>query len=857
METNKIILSAMMVAMMAISGCTKSDYGTAMHTTDITFAAICPDTKSTLSTNEDSINDISLFIYTNGRLMNEAYSTDNEVDVQVRTPCTYDIYAIANCGNIHAPEEESGLDSLSHSISALSDLNSGFPMVGRISGMRISAKSSAIEISMQRLIAKINFIFDASDLPGLSITSLRIRQSPLDFKPFSSESAAKHCSDGDYATDSDLASINLGNSASFYMLENCQGTLLPSNTDRWAKIPSNITSQKDVCTYLEVGCNFDGTGGIVGDVTYRFYLGQDETSDFNIKRNTINNVTLCATEDGLKHISWKVSPDIAWGEIDYSVSTPEYIAQKGTLTIAEPPEGLTISLSPECAALSNGNMEITEISQGNYTISALKASMDTIYMMAPGYSRIAIPVEIKGPVLSFDKESYDISIDGSATRATAHYYDEDGRMIDESDFDQSLFARLLAISYSTGHPGSWGDTSFAGNTDDSYYVKSLTANGGDLDSFFGDDDCEYAIAVPAINYNHSYDETGPVIIQATAPLKILDPFPVAGSTLGRIDNTHFIGGGMRTGDTTSVNLTTNADGIIWTIEEEEAIFSDFTGNERGFDISADGNRLNFICRGTSFASKTQSGRFSIYTSHYPHGHCSLTGTVINSRSGQSYRSPEYYIDIYEHVLLCGQLYGVRWVADSQTYNGYYAYMEARAEILPEYFTECGGRPNIGAYVWSDRNGSISDPQGGYCYVGFPANTAKTSFKDGIDKGLYAIFNFDAFGRFGTISESGESSGDLDFSGSPGNATQILAYSWPTSKRDQYMAENAPFIYMDEYLNREHTSLPKKMQFPYEVKDLLNKTQYVIVHVVNMLQLGIYDSTQSWLTPVDYETINND
>ena len=97
---------------------------------------------------------------------------------------------------------------------------------------------------------------------------------------------------------------------SFYALENRQGVLLPDNDDPWNKTPLSLDEKADLCTYLEVNCRLDGSGLCVGDVVYRLYLGQDNCTDFNIYRNSVLEVSLYLTVDGMKEaISWRVTSD--------------------------------------------------------------------------------------------------------------------------------------------------------------------------------------------------------------------------------------------------------------------------------------------------------------------------------------------------------------------------------------------------------------------------------------------------------------------------------------------------------------------------------------------------------------------
>ena len=160
----------------------------------------------------------------------------------------------------------------------------GFPMAATVT-KKITGAEQEIEIRLERLIAKVELKINSSSLPGFRVNSVRLMNSPKDIVPFTTGSGAASTMTGDTATASDIAGLNAGKSATFYMLENCQGILLPGNKDQWEKVPENIPAEKEkLCTYMEVTADLDGSSGVEGPVTYRFYLGQDETTDFNIFR---------------------------------------------------------------------------------------------------------------------------------------------------------------------------------------------------------------------------------------------------------------------------------------------------------------------------------------------------------------------------------------------------------------------------------------------------------------------------------------------------------------------------------------------------------------------------------------------
>ena len=139
-----------------------------------------------------------------------------------------------------------------------------------------------------------------------------LKNSASDMTPFLQNSYAEACVDGDRATAADLESLNSGGQVEFYCLENCCGRT--SNTDPWAKLPES--APKGNPTYLEVKASVDGFQ-MSGDIVYRFCIGEDNTSYYNLVRNTTYTVTLkslCATVDGGSD-EWKIdSGDVTISE---------------------------------------------------------------------------------------------------------------------------------------------------------------------------------------------------------------------------------------------------------------------------------------------------------------------------------------------------------------------------------------------------------------------------------------------------------------------------------------------------------------------------------------------------------------
>lgn len=229
-------------------------------------------------------------------------------------PGSYNIYVLANMGDQRAslPSEEGGMAAFKYRIPSIRGLNSdGIPMCGRLYGAEIDYGSPALSISVTRLVAKVNVTIDQTALDGPGNAgrfvnqSLHIRQSNMVLKPFGDSVADASCiSDGDYDSVMKEGSGPL-TTYTYYVPENLAGTvqgLTPST-----KLPARAESGGFRATFAEFAATV-AAEGLDGDVLYRFCLGADNYSDYNVRRNCVYNVSLALGSDALFGIApeWKV-----------------------------------------------------------------------------------------------------------------------------------------------------------------------------------------------------------------------------------------------------------------------------------------------------------------------------------------------------------------------------------------------------------------------------------------------------------------------------------------------------------------------------------------------------------------------
>ena len=266
---------------------------------------------------EEQIRDFTLYIFDPfGNLADCVGSTGTSVEVKLLEGQDYNVYALANISSCpkDITDEETFIKTICN-ISLKDMKDTGVPMCGSsvLTAEDIVSGSGSVELT--RLICRIGFTLDTSGLKSSEITvkSVQLRQTAIGAAPFCGPFMADDESVediGDVSDSEDIDTVNSGGTIWLYALENCQGVLLPGNTDPWMKIPIKISEKSSSCTYLEVKAAYEGILEGVPvqseNVTYRFYLGKDNSSDFSIERNRNISVTLKVTDMGVFDDSWKI-----------------------------------------------------------------------------------------------------------------------------------------------------------------------------------------------------------------------------------------------------------------------------------------------------------------------------------------------------------------------------------------------------------------------------------------------------------------------------------------------------------------------------------------------------------------------
>ena len=183
---------------------------------------------------------------------------------------------------------------------------------------------------------------DPAKLGYFTNKTFRIRQANLKLMPFADGPVrAQEAADAGEG-DRDPAMTNAGaGEFVFFVPENMQGAAPASAFDAEPdparksrlKVPSNTqipAACRDYGSYVEFTGTLDkSAGGFGGDVVYQFYLGANETTDFNLQRGLQYNILLRFTTDGLFHPDWRVQPSLTDSRLFRLTADPSFTTDIG------------------------------------------------------------------------------------------------------------------------------------------------------------------------------------------------------------------------------------------------------------------------------------------------------------------------------------------------------------------------------------------------------------------------------------------------------------------------------------------------------------------------------------------------
>ena len=292
------------------------------------------DTRSRLTAYgiETKLSYLALGAYLNGRLYkqgSDSYtSTVSTQSLRLEKSITYKVYAVVNVPGFTFPDLESDLPYSTISVTYDSMNTNGMPMAGKNTSVSVgtSTNTTSVKIPVKRLLAKVTATLTCeSSWSGAVITGAKVCNLNGALRPFGDSAAA---SSTDIMAVQEIHGTTAGTSrtlsATFYVPENLQGTVtgITSSSGKSPEENATVAGRQARLTYLEVRVACSGLYS--GTKTYRSYLGNNETTNFDIVRNCQYAWTVNYLEDGATDETWKKDGFLADNRV-YTLRDPIYV----------------------------------------------------------------------------------------------------------------------------------------------------------------------------------------------------------------------------------------------------------------------------------------------------------------------------------------------------------------------------------------------------------------------------------------------------------------------------------------------------------------------------------------------------
>ena len=246
------------------------------------------------ATNDTRIDDINLYLFpVNGGQARHVYIAPVRPVVLELPKGGYMLYAIANLGHDAGERTQDFVRSLRVEREPAALADAPFPMSAQ-QAVTVSGDMQ-IAVSLIRAVAKVNFSYTvAADFAkSFHVKSVQFRSAPRSAALFGSSRAENS------ETVADMPPVETSATAyaaTCYLLENRQGEVAGIGSQQ----QKDQTRAPEHATYIAIAGEADGT-----QVVYRIYLGENNTTDFNVGRNRVYNID--ARILGLNTVDWRVS----------------------------------------------------------------------------------------------------------------------------------------------------------------------------------------------------------------------------------------------------------------------------------------------------------------------------------------------------------------------------------------------------------------------------------------------------------------------------------------------------------------------------------------------------------------------
>ena len=293
----KKIIYTVVCSVLFCSACSDSspEPNPATQAQRITMTFQCGEMSPTRTASSDTrIDDINLYLFpVNGGLSQHVYIDAIRPVVLELPKGDYTLYAIANLGYDTGERAQDFVRTLRVERDPFALADSPFPMSAE---QAVTVRGDTqIAVSLVRAVAKVNFSYTvaANFAAAFRVKSIQLHNVPRS-AILSGSSRAESAE-----TVADMPPVETSATAytaTYYLLENRQGQVTSIGTQQ----QKNETRAPRYATYIAITGEADGI-----KVVYRIYLGENNTTDFNVTRNRVYNID--ARILGMNTVDWRVS----------------------------------------------------------------------------------------------------------------------------------------------------------------------------------------------------------------------------------------------------------------------------------------------------------------------------------------------------------------------------------------------------------------------------------------------------------------------------------------------------------------------------------------------------------------------
>ncbi len=304
------VMFVLVVLLLLLNSCGKEEVAQ-MQEGRVSFSFVMEDGAGTKSVDENLIKNLNLYVVNSaGGVQHFAYlNNPGRVDATIWKDETYSVYVVANAGLPILKNTLNDIENIALTYFSTKPMPPSAILMSGKMDPKVLADGQEVVIPLQRAMAKIVVKCDFSQLfPGvdLNIKSVRLRNVPNVISLFKQNALVYPSNSVAGFSIADPTPQQLQQGLEFYQYENMQGTLLPGNTDQKLKVWPQGSPNSQLCSYVEIEAEY-ASNEKQGPVIYRFYMGSDMTTNYDVQRNRQYTVSVFFKGNGgIDENTWRV-----------------------------------------------------------------------------------------------------------------------------------------------------------------------------------------------------------------------------------------------------------------------------------------------------------------------------------------------------------------------------------------------------------------------------------------------------------------------------------------------------------------------------------------------------------------------